>query len=209
MKRAFTVAVLILLTAVGARSQSQPSNSVTITVAAAPSFTITVAPLNYYANIAGQSMTVTVSAGPATSACSLTWDATVLPATFTPAVGTTPASFKVTAVPVAQLVAGSHAVVLNCPLPVLSLVAPVTLPNAKVGLAYSANLGQLAQVQGGVPPYTWTLDPVTPLPTGLSLSSAGIIGGVPSSPSSVSFNFTVKDSSGLAILVRQFKFIQV
>lgn len=208
MRRTIALVAFMLLAA-GAHAQSQPSNSVTVTVAAPPSFTIAVAPLNYYAGIAGQSLTVTVSAGPAVPGCSLTWDATVLPATFTPVNGSTPASFKVTAVPVAQLTAGTHAVVLSCPLPVLSLVAPVTLPNAQQGVTYSASLAQLSGVTGGVPPYTWTLDPTTPLPTGLSLQSDGNVIGTPSGAGSSSFNFTVTDSSGLAIRARHFKFIHV
>lgn len=200
MRRLVLALVILLALGINLNAQSQPSNSVTVTVQAPPSFTITVAPLNYYAGLAGQPMTVTVTAGPASSTCVLTWDATTLTATFTAGSGTTPSSFKVAAIPTAQLTAGSHAVVLSCPLPQLSIVSPVTLPNGQVGVAYSASLATIAAPSGGVPPYSWSLTGGS-LPTGLSLSSSGVVSGTPSGPGSTSFTFTVKDSSGLAKLV--------
>lgn len=90
----------------------------------------------------------------------------------------------------------------------MALKSPVTLPNGKVGTAYSVNLVQLSGLTGGVPPYTWTLDPTTPLPSGLTLSSSGIVAGSPSGVGSFSVRFTVRDASGLAIVARRWK-IQV
>lgn len=95
-------------------------------------------------------------------------------------------------------VAGTpHTLTVSCPLATLTMNNPVTLPNAKVGSSYTANLGQLAQVQGGVPPITYSLTNGT-LPTGLTLSPSGVVTGTPSGAGSFNFNFTVKDSSLLA-----------
>lgn len=92
----------------------------------------------------------------------------------------------------------AHTLTVSCPQPVLTMNNPVTLPNAKVGVAYTANLGQLAQVQGGVPPLTYSLSGGS-LPTNFTLSPSGVISGVASGAGSFSFSFTVKDSSGLTL----------
>src|SRR5256885_565365 len=73
----------------------------------------------------------------------------------------------------------------------------MTLPNSKVAVASTANLGQLAQVQGGVPPYTYSLSSGI-LPTGLTLSPSGIVSGTPSGAGSFTFNYSVKDSTIVA-----------
>jgi hypothetical protein len=51
-------------------------------------------------------------------------------------------------------------------------VTTTSLPEAEVGVAYSATL----TATGGLPPYTWT---ATGLPAGLSCSPAGVISGTP------------------------------
>ena len=64
-----------------------------------------------------------------------------------------------------------------------------TLPSATQNAAYQANL----TAAGGVPPYTWTLPAGSTLPSGLSLSSAGIITGSLSSTIGVgSYTFTAQ-----------------
>lgn len=92
----------------------------------------------------------------------------------------------------------AHTVTVSCPLAVLTMNNPVSIPNAKVGVSFTANLAQLAQVQGGVPPLTYSLTTGT-LPTGLTLSSSGVVTGVPSSAGLFTFSFAVKDSSGLTL----------
>jgi hypothetical protein len=94
----------------------------------------------------------------------------------------------------------AHTVTVSCPLAVLTMNSPVTLPNAKVGVAYTANLGQLAQVQGGVPPLTYSLASGA-LPTNFTLSPSGVVTGTPSSAGSFTFSFTVRDSSGLTLKI--------
>jgi Putative Ig domain len=64
-------------------------------------------------------------------------------------------------------------------------VTTTTLPDAALGVAYS----QALQVTGGSAPYTWALLTGT-LPTGLSLSAAGVISGTPTVAGT--YTFTVK-----------------
>ena len=66
-----------------------------------------------------------------------------------------------------------------------------SLPSATAGVVYVATM----QGSGGNPPYTWS---ATGLPTGLSLSSAGIFSGSPASTVVGTFNVTVtlKDTAG-------------
>src|SRR5271156_616327 len=74
--------------------------------------------------------------------------------------------------------------------PALTLTT-TTLPNAIANTAYSATL----TAAGGVNPYTFTLANGTSLPTGLTLSSAGVISGTPTKTGSTPFTVQVVDSS--------------
>lgn len=66
------------------------------------------------------------------------------------------------------------------------------LPGASVGAAYSTSLA----ASGGQAPYSWTLAPGSdPLPLGLSLSTAGLLSGTPSSAGVASLVFQVADSA--------------
>ncbi len=74
-------------------------------------------------------------------------------------------------------------------------VSTTSLPNAGVGVAYSASL----QASGGTAPYTWTLASGIQgiLPPGIALSSAGVLTGTATEPGQFgSLAFVVKDSSG-------------
>jgi len=76
----------------------------------------------------------------------------------------------------------------------LTVVTPLTitstspLPFGVTGVAYSQTLS----ASGGAPPYTWYLSAGT-LPPGLSLSSAGVISGTPTSAGAFVFDVTVYD----------------
>ena len=78
--------------------------------------------------------------------------------------------------------------------PLLTITTTSPLPPAAVGIAYNFTL----QPSGGTPNYTWGA-PTPPLPTGLSLSSAGVITGTPTSTQTTvttgTYTFTVTDSS--------------
>lgn len=66
------------------------------------------------------------------------------------------------------------------------------LHDAVVGTAYSETLS----VTGGTGPYTWSLASGS-LPTGLSLSSSGVISGTPSAAGTFTFAVTVTDSGSV------------
>jgi hypothetical protein len=73
-------------------------------------------------------------------------------------------------------------------------ISPSTLPGGTVGKAYSQKLTG----SGGKAPYTWTRASGS-LPPGLSLSSAGVISGTPTSAGTSSFVVDVADASTTAL----------
>ncbi|GAC1702498.1 MAG: hypothetical protein NVS9B4_08040 [Candidatus Acidiferrum sp.] len=73
--------------------------------------------------------------------------------------------------------------------PVLS-VSTASLPNATAGTAYSQQL----QSGGGTAPITWSVT-LGSLPTGLTLSSGGLISGTPTAPATSNFTVQAADSS--------------
>lgn len=188
MKKAF-LAFLFLAFASSCFGQVN-SNSVTVTVVAPPGCAITVSPSNYYQNTAATMAISVSSCAPASSSCTAKWDTTNLPVAFSNA------SFAASVSAAMTATTGNHTVVLTCPLPQLSMTIPVTLPNAKAGTAYSADLGALAGLKGGILPYKFSLSSGS-LPVGLSLSSSGVVTGIPGGAGSFSFDFTVTDSSGI------------
>ncbi len=71
-------------------------------------------------------------------------------------------------------------------------IATASLPSGTQGTGYSATVSAV----GGVPPYTWSVDPG--VPAGLALSSVGVLAGTPTGVSSTSPIFTAVDSVGAA-----------
>ncbi len=69
------------------------------------------------------------------------------------------------------------------------------LTSGEVGVAYSVALDGV----GGQSPYTWTIDSGS-LPTGLSLSAAGVISGTPTTAQVASFVIKLTDSVATSIL---------
>jgi hypothetical protein len=74
-----------------------------------------------------------------------------------------------------------------CPI----FVTTATLPAGTVGTAYSSQLA----ATGGTNSYTWSLTSGA-LPTGLNLSTGGLISGVPSASATFGFNVTATDANG-------------
>lgn len=70
-------------------------------------------------------------------------------------------------------------------------LAPSTLPSGQIRVAYSVTL----QASGGAPPYTFSLTQGS-VPTGISLTSSGLIGGTPQQAGSFSFRIVAQDSKG-------------
>ena len=91
--------------------------------------------------------------------------------------------------PTAAVATASKNVTVNKPL----AVATTTLTAGSVGVPYSASL----TATGGVAPYTWTLSSGS-LPAGLTLSSAGVISGTPTSQGTQTFTVQVTDSESPA-----------
>lgn len=74
-------------------------------------------------------------------------------------------------------------------------VSPTTLPNASHAF-YSVTLS----VAGGQPPYTWSLTSGSVLPSGLNLSSGGVISGTPTvQVGTYDFAVQVNDASGKSV----------
>jgi hypothetical protein len=80
----------------------------------------------------------------------------------------------------------------------LSMASTFTMPGATVGVAYSASIATAASVTGGTPPYTYAITSGS-LPAKLTMSTAGLVTGTPSTTGTSSFVVTVTDSSGSAI----------
>jgi Putative Ig domain len=78
------------------------------------------------------------------------------------------------------------------------VITTTTLPGGAAGAAYSQTLA----AAGGAPPYTWTRSSGT-FPSGLVLSSAGVISGEPSAAGTFIFTVRVTDSSSPAQIATQ------
>ena len=70
------------------------------------------------------------------------------------------------------------------------MITTTTLPAGTVGTAYS----QALAATGGTTPYIWTIAAGT-LPAGLTLSSAGVLGGTPTTAGSATFTVRVTDAT--------------
>jgi hypothetical protein len=85
-------------------------------------------------------------------------------------------------------------------------IVPPSLPAAAYGQAYAQTL----QATGGVPTYKWSITSGS-LPSGLTLSSGGLISGTPAASGTSTFTVTVQDSGssiqkasiGITIIVAQ------
>lgn len=73
-------------------------------------------------------------------------------------------------------------------------ISTASLPGASLGTAYSQTLA----ATGGKTPYTWARSSGT-LPTGLSLSSSGVISGTPSASGTFSFTVRVTDAAAASV----------
>ncbi|MBX5480743.1 MAG: putative Ig domain-containing protein [Myxococcaceae bacterium] len=73
------------------------------------------------------------------------------------------------------------------------VISTASLPESYTGQAYNLSLS----ATGGAPPYTWSIAGGT-LPTGLTLTSTGILSGTPTQSGSFGVTISVSDTSGQA-----------
>lgn len=142
----------------------------------------------------GAAASITVTGTNFASTCTATFGGAAVPFTFVSATSGT------IAVPSGKTVSGLNPVIVTCTPPVLAqmqMKSPMQLSDAKRGAGYSASIPSVVSVSGGVPPYTFSC---SGLPPGLSCASNGVLSGVPTNAGTFNFSFTVKDSSGLALL---------
>jgi uncharacterized repeat protein (TIGR03803 family) len=71
------------------------------------------------------------------------------------------------------------------------VITNTTLPADRIGIAYSQTL----TASGGTPPYIWSLSGTSVLPTGLALSTQGVISGTPTAAGTTNFTLQVTDSA--------------
>jgi hypothetical protein len=82
-------------------------------------------------------------------------------------------------------------VITSAPLCPAITLAPATMPNGAVGVAYS----QTITASGGTAPYTFSLTSGT-LPPGLTLSAAGVVSGTPTTVGTSTFTVRGTDANG-------------
>ena len=75
--------------------------------------------------------------------------------------------------------------------PAALVITTSSLPAGTVGTAYTATT---LAATGGTPPYTWSVASGA-LPSGLSLSSAGVVSGTPTASGTFSVTLKVTDSA--------------
>lgn len=160
---------------------------------------LAVSPASLPSGTAGTAYSQTFSASGGTSPYSFAVTSGTLPAGLTLAAGTlsgTPTvagsfSFTVTATDstTGTAATGSQPYTLVIAAPTITL-APATLPAGQFGVAYSQTL----TANGGTGPYTYVMTG-TP-PTGVTLSSAGVLSGTPAEFGSFNITVTATDSFG-------------
>jgi hypothetical protein len=84
----------------------------------------------------------------------------------------------------------AYALVIQVAPPAVITISPSGLPNGMAGVAYSQTLSG----NGGTPPYTFSADPST-FPPGITMSSSGVISGMPATAGNYSITVYAKDSS--------------
>ncbi len=85
---------------------------------------------------------------------------------------------------------GTRSYTINIGCPTITL-APATLPGGTTGVAYS----QTITGSGGTAPYTFAVTSGS-LPAGLTLTSAGVLAGTPTTPGSSTFTIRGTDANG-------------
>jgi uncharacterized protein YhjY with autotransporter beta-barrel domain len=182
----------------GTAGQASQSYSLSIV-----SPTLSIAPSTLPAGAVGTAYSQTLSASGGTAPYSYALSAGALPGGLmltaggmlsgTPSVAGSFA-FTVTATDSTAGVAAqaSYAYTLNIASPTLA-IAPATLAAGTVGTAYSQSLS----ASGGTAPYSYSVSAGT-LPTGLTLTAAGVLAGTPTAAGSSAFTISVTDAGSVS-----------
>ena len=172
-----------------ATSKTDPTKSATASVTLTP-IAVSVSPMTATLSANGtQTFTATVT-GDSTLNQGVTWSATagtISAAGLYTAPSTIASNTTATVTATSKTdttKAGTATVTLQAP--VALSVSTTSLPAAITSVAYS----QALSATGGTSPYTWTVT-TGALPSGLSLSTAGVISGTPTVAVTATVNFTV------------------
>lgn len=195
MKRYFAIIALLLLAVTSTFAQSQSSNTVNFQGVVPPAAP-TIGVLTPTSGFVGAAATIAFTGTNLASNCTATFGGAAVPFTF---ISATSASI---AVPAGKVVAGNNPIIVSCPLPVLTMNAPVQLPNGVTGSTVVVNLATMTNVQKNGHPCLTCSFSLTSGPTWLSLSASGNVTGTPSGAGSASFTFTVTDTAPLSVAIR-------
>jgi hypothetical protein len=182
-------------------SVANPAGTATLSMTIKPAVSVTTAtplPTGYAGSSYSQTLAATGGAG-----TPYTWTVTTgstLPAGLTLSTagvlsgiptGTGTPSFSVTAT---DSVGNTGAATLGLTIsPGITISTAATLPGGYQGTAYPG--ATLVATGGAGAPYTWTVASGSTLPAGLSLSSAGVLSGIPTASGTPSFSITATDSA--------------
>jgi large repetitive protein len=188
--------VFLLLLPCFAQAQDKATKSLTLTVT---SGTVAISTPSLPGGMVGLAYTTTIAATGGLSPYTFSVTTGTLPAglTLTPSTGaisgapTAPGSSTFT-VQVAdsetQVVTATQSYTITI-IPTLTITTS-SLPAANIGVSYTTSI----VASGGLSPYTFAITTGS-LPTGLTLSTAGVISGTPTAAGSFTFTITVTDSA--------------
>lgn len=185
--------VVLLTSFISAQTRTQPKTqlkAMTTLVSGSPSVSLTCTPpsgspapanaFNFYRSTVNGGPYTKLTASPV-STCAYT-DSTVVNSTTYYYVAT---SVNLTTCPTGQVCESGNSNQATAVIPSPLQITTTSLPAGGVSVAYNQTL----VATGGTTPYTWAVTAGT-LPTGLTLSTAGVISGTPTATGT--FNFTVQ-----------------
>jgi large repetitive protein len=127
------------------------------------------------------------------AACGSLTNVTITSVTYNaPTSVTSNLTVTVTATSIADSTKSASITITVAPLP---SVTTTSLPNGVQNASYTATT---LAASGGITPYTWSVT-VGTLPTGMTLSSAGVLSGKPTAAATTNFTVQVSDSSSPAL----------
>lgn len=191
--RILTLLAVLLLCGISASAQSAVTLSVTVDAPASCAIAFLPNPVSASGShlLAGKPGLLNFDISKCTSlsaTATATWDGVATSLTF--AAG--PPATLTAAISAAQATLGAHSLVITVPQPLLAL----TLPNARPGVLYSTDLSAATGIVG-----TYSLTSGA-LPSGLSLSSSGLVTGTSLAVGTFNFGWSVTSTAALLKTVK-------